>query len=398
MGKKWIAVEFNLSKAIEKKAKPERVKIPANITMQVIVDLEKPLYDEIIKNPTTLQRLQSSAKKKVDVSVIQVATFVKKVDEKATKFNKKTAKIFSNDLTTTLTAKLQKVSDEMAREAAKIIEDYKKGQKELKKFKVKCVGKIGVSAFVITSSVALTAASGATLSPLGITGIVKGGIGIVQEIGKLASTADATAKLIQGELAVLKKFMNENMAKAKKSGKIAQGVKEVGLNFLSGALGIETPSLRNCDGHVKMHKVNIAKLEKESKKLSESIYGAMDLQAEWAKKFNAAKKSLPAKKVGKISTRLGGVEKALDALIKATIKVNKNIDKANEQQKVFREAIDAMLKGIPGWLQYVDKGLNLVLDVSVGIVDAGTTIEKVGSVIINLDGALGKEVVDLYTD
>jgi len=42
--------------------------------------------------------------------------------------------------------------------------------------------------------------------------------------------------------------------------------------------------------------------------------------------------------------------------------------------------------------------LNLVLDVSLGVVDAQSTIEKVGSVIINLDGALSKEVVDLYTD
>jgi len=398
MGKKWTAVEFNLAKAIESKAKPARVKIPKNLTVQVIVDLDKALYDEIAKNPTTLQRLQSAAKKKADASVLEIAALVKKVDGKAAKFDEKTAKIFSNDLTAALTTKLQKVSNEMAGEAAKAIEDYKKGQKDLKKFRVKCAGKIGVSAFVITTSVALTAASGATLSPLGIAGVVKGGIGIVQECGKLASTADATAKLIQGELAVLKKFMNENMAKAKKSGKIAQGVKEVGLNFLSGALGIETPSLRNCDGHVKMHKVNIAKLDKKSKSLSESIYAAMDVQAKWAKKFKAAKKDLPAKKVGKISTQLANVEKALDALIKSTIKINKNIDKANEQQKVFREAIDAMLKGIPNWLQYIDKGLNLVLDVSLGVVDAQSTIEKVGSVIINLDGALGKEVVDLYTD
>ena len=92
--------------------------------------------------------------------------------------------------------------------------------------------------------------------------------------------------------------MNEEVGKAKTSGKIAQGVKEVGLNLLAKAVGLETPSLKNCQSHIDLHGINIGKLDKESKKLSEKIYEAMDEQEKLNKALKAAKATLPADKVG----------------------------------------------------------------------------------------------------
>jgi len=394
MAKKWTAVEFNLAKDIAKKVKTERVTVPPRLLVQVVIELDDKIYKKIAKDPTWLQKLQSKAKKKADIAVADIVKIVAKVEAKASGFDEKTANIFSKDLTARLKTMMDAASKEMAKECKKIVEDYKDGQTDLKIFKIKSFGKIAISSIVVIGSVAGTVATGGALSPLGIAGIVKSGIGISQECLKLASSADKVAKVIQAELKILKKFMITNLKEATKAGKIKQGAKEVGLNTLSGLLGIETPSLRNCDGRIDLHKVNIAKLDKESKKLGAKIYEAMDKQSDWSKKFDKAKKTMPAKQVGKVSSSLKVAEKGLDGLIKSTIKVNESVERANKMQDLFRKTIDAMSKGIPEWLQLVDKGINLTVDIATGIADASSLIEKVGGTIITVETVIANEVID----
>ena len=202
-------------------------------------------------------------------------------------------------------------------------------------------------------------------------------------------------KLIQGELTVLKKLMNEENAKAKTSGKVAQGAKEIGLNVFSKVLGVETPSLKNCQSHIDIHKVDIAKIEKKAKALSETIYEAMDEQAKQAKALEQAKKTLPANKVGKISMQVDKVEKFLDELLKSTIKLNESIERAEQRQEKFQKALDAMKEGIPGWVKWVDVAVGLAVDLATGVTDAASAAEKAASGVSSAIQAIGSETIDL---
>lgn len=442
MAKKWKAVEFNLAKDVKSKTSLNRVVVPDGLMVEVIIELDDSLYKTLSKNPTWLQQLQSAAKGEADKAVAGIVKKVKAADAKATNFDESTANIFAKDLTTTLEKDLAVVSKDMAKACSDLFEKFKKGQSDLKTAKIKCAGKCAVKAVVITGSVTLAAVTGAALGPFAIYGIVKGGLGIVQEVSKIALSSNSVAKLIHGEFWVLKKFMQDQVdaiaeateelkkleaaheAAKKKSDATTVGKallkveaqqrtlaklvknpdgtaswkagKEVGLNVISKALGVETPSLKNCEGHIGVHKVNIAKMDKESRKLSESIYDAMDYQAKWAEKFKKATKTsgLNSKQIGKVGIPLDKAEKSLDSLLKSTIKVNESIQLAHERQEKFEKSLDAMKKGVPGWIKWVDEALALGSDIIGGISEAATTIEKVGGALITVQAEIDNQMYD----
>ena len=142
----------------------------------------------------------------------------------------------------------------------------------------------------------------------------------------------------------------------------ATDLREIGLGVFSKVLGVETPSLKNCASHIAIHQVDIARIEKQSKKLSEAIYDAMDEQTKVDKALAAAKKTLPAPKVGKVAMQLDKVEKALDGVLKATVKVNESIARAEDRQVQFEKALTGMQEGIPGWVKWVDVACGMVVD------------------------------------
>jgi hypothetical protein len=394
--KKWNAVEYDAAKYLKSSigGKLERVELPKTMKMEVVIELDDELYTSLSKNPSALQKIQTAAAAKARAAMDEAAKQILQAEAKAAKFDAKAAAVFTRDVQAMLEKAAKQTADEMADACEKLITDYKKGQKELTKFRVKCGGKIALTAVLVTGGAVISVATAGALSPLGVVGVVKGAVGIAQEIVKLALKADQVAKLINGELAVLKKLMNEENAKAKKSGKIAQGAKEVGLNVFSKLLGVETPSLKNCRSHIEIHKIDIAKIEKEAKKLSKSIYEAMDEQSLQAKALANAKKTLPATKVGKISLHLEKTEKALHLLIENTIAINESVERAEKRQLQYEKALDAMAEGIPGWLKYVDVAVGLAVDIGTGIADAGSGIEKAAAAVFAAEQAIGSEVID----
>ena len=394
--KKWTAVDYDAAKYLgsQLNGKLQRVTLPKVMSLQVIIELDEELYKAIAKNPSTVAKLQQAAGDKARKAMNEALKKIVAAEVKAAKFNNQVAATFARDLQATLEKDFQTASEEMAEEAAEVIADYKKGQKELQKFRIKTSGKIALNAVVMSGGIALSVATAGALSPVGIIGVVRTSVGIAQEAVKLALTADKTAKLIQAELAVLRKVLNEEVAKAKTGGKIAQGVKEVGLNLLSKAVGLETPSLKNCQSHIDLHGINIGKLDKESKKLSEQIYGALDEQDKLNKALKVAKATLPSDKVGKAAQSLEKAEKALDKLLQATIHVNEKVELAHARQKLYQKALDGMKQGIPDWLKHVDTACGLAADLAMGITDASDSASAALTAVMTLDSTLGTEIID----
>jgi len=246
--KKWTAVEYDAAKYLKTSlgSKLKLVELPKTMEVQVVIELDEALYKELSKNPSWLQKIQSNAAGKARSEMGAVEKVILAAEAKAQKFDPKTAAIFTKDLQTQLEKGMAAVGDEMADACDKLVKDYVKGRKELAKLRSQCKRKILLGAATVTAGAVVSVAVAGALSPIGIFGVVKGCAGIVQEMGKMALKADQMAKLIKGELWALKKLMNEENAKAKASGKVFQGGKEVGLNLFGKVLGVETPSLRSC--------------------------------------------------------------------------------------------------------------------------------------------------------
>lgn len=392
--KKWTAVEYDLSKILRDQAKPQHVEIAPGMKLQLVIELDDAAYAKLSKDPTWLQKMQSKANEKSKDSIAKMVAQVKSTDQKAANFNPQQATLFAKDLATTLQKEGENGGKAMAVEIDKLFEDYKKGQSDLTKFRIKSGGKIALSGVGIVLSAVAAAGSHGAATPLAIVGIVRGVVTITQEVTKLALNADQFAKIIQGEIVVLQTFMQKNMQNATVLQRAKQTAKEVGLNVISGALGVETPSLKNCEEHIKVHKVDIAKLEAKSHDLSKSIYKAMDSEESWRKKWEAAKKTLPADKVGKIGVHKEKVEKALHHLLESTIKVNEGIARAQARQEKFEKTLDAMKEGVPAWAGYAKEVTALAVDIGLGMGEVEKVVETVLHVVIESEKAIAELVID----
>lgn len=392
MAKVWKAVEFNVSRSLQDKIRFNSLyndfrllKIPQDLNVQLFIELDEKLFEILSKNPTWLQTLQSQSKAQVDNCMdrmlSEIAAGALLLGEDAPRNLRD--QLYSLEIKKFM-RDLDDVGKTMATESAKLFDDYRRGQKELINYRIKTSYKIGVSAIVTTVSVVATVLSGGTFGPFAIVGLVKSGLSIVQDCLKLASSADAVAKLINADLMILRKIMNERISEASRSRKIGQAAEEIALNVVSRISGLETTSISNCNSRIELHKVDIDKLDKKSRELSEKIYGAMDIQEKWAKQFENAKQHLPANKVGKIRESLKSAENGLDTLIKSTIEVNRNIEKANNRQKSYEKAMEGMRgtsdgkDGInPQVISWIDFALSLGFDVATGLSEAETVVDKV---------------------
>lgn len=381
--KTWQAVSFNLAKDIQGKVQPKRVTLPPDLSVIVNIQLEDDLYKIISKDPTWLQRLQTKAKEKADGAVADLVAAVKTADTKSEKFDVKTAAIFSKDLTAAFEKRMQIAGAEMAKESETLFEDYKKGKSNLTKFRIKSSCKIGASAIAIAGSAAIAAASHGALTPFAGVAIVRGGVTIAQECAKLATGCSAVAKLVEGELVILKKLLGENLKNTDLLTKLRKNGVETALGVLSGLAGAETPSLKNCKSHIELHKIDISKLDQKSKELSQKIHQIMDVGQDWEKRCTAAiKDNKSADKVAKVQKGLKAAEASLDKFINATIKVNESVDKAWENQKRFEETITSLGGGVAAWTKYVDTAVNLAVDIGIAVGDASNVLESVATTFI----------------
>lgn len=392
--KKWTAVDYDISKILVEKARPQKVTIAPGMKLQLVIELEDPAFAKLSKDPTWIQKMQTKANAKAQETINRLVDKVKMTDSKASNFNQQQATIFTKNLSTVIEKDMQDGGKAMAAEIDKLFEDYKKGQSDLQKFRIKSGGKIVMSGLAIVASTAAAVGSHGAATPLAIVSIVRSCVAISQECTKLALNADQFAKIIQGELKVLAKFMQENMEKAKTKDITLQSAKEIGLNMISGALGIETPSLKNCQEHIDVHEVDIHKLEAKSHDLSKNIHGAMDAEEKWRGKFESAKKDLPSKAVGQIAMHKQKVEGALHHLIESTIKVNEAIERAEKRQKVFTTTLDAMKQGVPAWTGYAKEATGLAVDIALGMGEVEKTLETVLHVCIESEKAIGELVLD----
>ena len=373
----WKAVEFNLVKNLAGKVTLERVKLPTELMVTVNIDLDKEPYDILMKDKTWMDKLQSTAKAKADKCVEHMASQIKLGEKNVANApsDPKAGETVGKNLTEQLKMELEVAGAEMVQETNKLFEDYKKGKKALTKFRIKSSCKIGISSVAIVATTGVTVASHGALTPFAGVAIARSSIVIGQECYKLASNCYIVAKQVTVELAILKKLIGE---KSKARGTAV----ETGLGILAGLSGMETPSVKNCKSHIELHKINISKLDQESKKLSTMIDQVMDKAQEWEKKAKEAEKTMPATAVGKVREKMAAAEKSLDKLLNATIKVNESIAKAWEMQKGFEDTITNLSKNVAEWTKYVDVATGLVVDIGIGVGDASVAIESAANVLI----------------
>lgn len=395
--KNWTAVSFqNLETKLTEHIKAKgytlkHIQLPPNVAIQLDIELDDELFDRIKVNPTFIQRLQSTALQQVQKNLDETAALIIQQDSKAHLFPQKISGVFSRDITDRVNRDLNIAGQQMVNEANKMFDDLKRTEKDLTRYRVKAGCKIVLSSVGIAAGVAISVGTGGSVSPLGALGIIRSCIGIAQEVTKLAIACDEVDKLIRADFAVLKKIMSPNLGGASTTSKAFQGTKEIGLNVFSKTVGVETTSLKNLKSRIDLLKINVGKLDKESAKLSENVYGLMDSNKAIENDLKIAKQTLPAPKVGKIDLKLRAAEAELDKLLKNVIKVNEGINRVKQNHPKYEAAYAAMNQGMPGWITKVDFAVGLVMDIGTGIADSSKAIEMGLGTMVTIVTAVSDE-------
>ncbi|AWI10030.1 hypothetical protein [Ereboglobus luteus] len=493
---------------------------PINISVQ----LQDDVFNAFTKDPSWMQRAQQTIS-------VGIKKWLKLCNEAA---KKAVTKLPADQKEESYFRYLNKEIDSMIKqftiaaqkECTRIISEYQKEQDKLTEYRIKAAGKLAVTGVSTAGSIVLTVLTGGTAAPLFIIAMCRTAAGVVQEIAKLASTVDTTAKYVQGELKILSAFMqdsnyklfearekflkcecelDEAQAKSnalkdrimevqqrigkkgktkeqdeKNKKKLAEAMKEaeknskertvlekkiielkkkqdslekevgapkglfrkvfkdgrksateLGLSSLSGVLGLETPSLANCDSHIDLHEVNIGKVSGLSHRLSVSLYGAMDKQKQTITDskdaFAKARKALISKfseimEQNKHDTKkllaaqekalkqldraranyekkITGLETKLGNLIERIITANQKVDESKKLNVKFRTSIGYLKKGVPDALKYtatvVSLGTGLAMGFGGGLGNGlAEVVATVGDATQGLIAEIGSIVID----
>ena len=138
--KTWTAVDYDAAKALKGQVKKlKHVDPPQTLDVQVVIELDEELYKNLAKNPTWLARLQSKAMDEAEDAVKHGAKLLEEADEDAESIDQKEAEALAKEIQREVKDLFEGASKDMAKVAAKLVEDYVKADKALTQFKRKAL-------------------------------------------------------------------------------------------------------------------------------------------------------------------------------------------------------------------------------------------------------------------
>lgn len=395
--KTWTIVEMDITDHLTNTVKPKNFKIPAGLELKFNIELDDKIYDRLHKDAVWVNDMRKKAIPKGLASLDKIEAEAKRIDLMYEALHPSDVQPYILKLQSLLKTEMKTAGDAMAKEINALIADYKKKKKELKSFNIKCVGKIATSAGSIVVSTGLAAASHGAGLPFVIIGIVKDMAQIAQQCAKLAADVDHYETLVQNELALLGQFIEKHAKNVAPTAK-AKGKKitaEIGLNAISGVLGIEFGSLDSCKKHIKEHGVKINQLYIEFHAFGKKITQVANGLDEWnqkARDAQAAWKDSPPllEDLKKVRAKYNKVRDVYNRLWDATPGMRDKIQKQLDNQKLFTETLDKMRNGVPDWTKYAKDVAGLAAGVGLGMGDLSRLAETLIEVC--------KEIVKAITE
>ena len=399
--KTWTIVEMDMTEHLTKEVQPKHFKIPTGLELKFNIELDDKIYDRLHKDAVWVNDMRKKAIAKGLASLDKMEAEAKRIDLLYTALHPSDVQPYILKLQTLLKTEMKTAGDAMAKEINLLIADYKKKKKELRNFNIKCVGKIGSSVGSIAVSTGVAAASHGAGLPFVIIGIVKDMAQIAQQCAKLAADVDHYETLVQTELALLGVFIEKHAKNVAPTAK-AKGKKitaEIGLNAISGVLGIEFGSLDSCHKHIKEHGIKInqlyIKFHEYGKKITQVEKGLDDWN-EKARKARAAWKDSPAllEDLKKVEQKYNKVRDVYNKLWDATPGMRDKIQKQLDNQILFTETLDKMKNGVPDWTKYAKDVAGLAAGIGLGMGD----LSRLAETLIEVCKEIVKSIMELGLD
>ncbi|MEX0302185.1 MAG: hypothetical protein AB3N24_07160 [Leisingera sp.] len=288
---------------------------PPKLSFKVVVELDKKMEKGVEKDPLLQQEFHSGASEVLEQTKATIEKKCKVFDKAFVEMVKKGASdkdmekqlkglndAIKNDV---------KVAEKGAELAAqKAWSNLQKKKKEWSKFKIKVGVSIAGTLAGLAVSIAAMATSpfsGGAGAAFGIIGLIKSGVSLAKDIGKLAVNIDQSKAILEKNLAVVEKAA---------SNKALNAVNEVSAAVFQEFLGISQPSVKTVEDSAETMKAKYAQMIVKMHDLSKTLNKVLKQQDKLKKEFLAeVGKKLKKHPIKDKKTQLVMVSKALDTAL-----------------------------------------------------------------------------------
>lgn len=278
---KYVVMDM---KKVDIKSSALKMVDPPHLSFKVVVDLDKKIEKEASKDPLLQQEFQSQASEILDQTKATIQRkcevfdklFVQMVNKGA---SEKDMKKQLAGLNTAITNDLKVAEKAAALGVQATWKNLQGKRKEWKKFKIKVgVSIAGTIAGLVVSIVAMATSpfSGGAGAALGIIGLIKSGVSLSQDIGKLAININQSKVILVKNLAIVEKAARNPALNV---------ANEVSAAVFQEFLGISQPSVKTCEGAADTLKAKYAQMIVKIHDLSKNLNKILKLQDKLKKEF-----------------------------------------------------------------------------------------------------------------
>lgn len=380
---------------------------PPKLSFKVVVELDKKMEKGVEKDPLLQQEFHAAASAVLEQTKDTIEKKCKVFDKLFVQMVAKGASdkdmekqlkglndAIKNDV---------KVAEKAAELAAqKAWASLQKKKKEWSKFKIKVGVSIGGTLAGLAVSIAAMATSpfsGGAGAAFGIMGLIKSGVSLAKDVGKLAINIDQSKVILEKNLVVVEKAAANRALNA---------TNEVSAAVFQEFLGISQPSVKTVEDAAETMKAKYAQMIVKMHDLSKTLNKILKEQEKLKKEFLAeVAKKLKKHPVKDKKTQLVMISKALDtALAKNYAAVQSAIDKIQTMYgnardwagkiKDLMKRVDALTIKDPKALKVFREALKFAA-LATAPIDGNSIATGAKDLALGVGGAAGGYVYDKIT-
>ncbi|WP_237217614.1 hypothetical protein [Ruegeria lacuscaerulensis] len=380
---------------------------PPELSFKVVVELDKKMEKGVEKDPLLQQEFQASASEVLEQTK-------KTIEQKCKVFDKAFVQMVNKGASDKDMQKQLKGLNDAIKNDMKIAEKgaelaaqkawtkLQAKKKEWKKFKIKVAVSIAGTVAGLAVSIAAMATSpfsGGAGAAFGILGLIKSGVSLAKDIGKLATDIDTAKKHLLVELKVVEKA-------AQNKGLYAAN--EISAAVLNEFVGVAQPSIKTVEDAADTLKAKYAqmvvKVHDLSKKLNKVLKEQDKLKAEFLKEVASKLKKHPVKDK---KAQLTMISKALDTALAPNYKaVDEAISKVQimyADTRTWAPKIKDLMKRVaqlkikdPKGLKVFREGLKFAA-LATSPIDGNAIANTTKDLALGVGGAVGGYAYDKIT-
>lgn len=361
-----------MAAALKAKARPKTI-IINKIDVELLVDLDDPSHKLMSKDSAFLQKIKKACDQVSDAAVDDMEKLIRRADAQAKGFDQQLAGLFLRPITIEMEHRYDKACKNLEKEAAKLLDEYRKAHDALKKsaFRVNLDGDFQGPTIQFDKKAVGT--GGAKLAPVHMFGMLKESTADMRDCYNLSAAVSNVGLLIKRELTALQESL-KNKLKTDKGAKLE---------------GDETA--KKCQAHIVQFLDNFKKMEKHWSEVAEKIEGAGHAEKDWEKKFHSTKSKLLADKANRIETTLKKANVEIGAMLRSSARITTEMKTLETSLPKFEKALISLMEGNAEWPKDVSAALLVNIEIHKEIKAADEVIKRGLQMVKLAEESIGKE-------